>query len=92
MDEIPEIDVRTDRDGLAVLPNTGITGVVTKTGHQLRPNPFGIIDVVGRNSVFLIEMTGDCTDYSWLAVSQLNLAYWAGDTERAVFTRTLQCP
>ena len=92
MDDTPEIDVFTGRNGMAVLPNTGITGVATKTGHQLRPNPFGIIDVVGRNAVFLIEMTGACTEYNWLPLSDLNLAYWAGETDRAVFTRTLQCP
>jgi len=84
--------VTTDESGLAALPNRGITGIVTATGHQLRPNPFGEIDVVGRNGVFLIEMEGPCTNYEWLTIVELNLAYWQGDTDEAVFTKKLLCP
>ncbi len=92
IDAVPEMVVTTDESGLAVLPNRGITGIVTATGHQLRPNPFGEIDVVGRNGVFLIEMEGPCTNYEWLTIVELNLAYWDGETEEAEFTKTLQCP
>ena len=92
MDAVPEMVVTTDETGLAVLENRGISGIVTATGHQLRPNPFGEIDVVGRNGVFLIEMQGPCINYEWLTIVELNLAYWDGRTEEAVFTKTLQCP
>ena len=92
IDNIPEFSVTTDEFGLAVLPNRGVTGIENPAGHQLRPNPFGVIDVVGFNSIFLIEMvSGDCTDYEWLTTVELNLAYWDGQTERAEFTKTLSC-
>ena len=92
IDNISEFSVTTDESGLAVLPNRGVTGVENPAGHQLRPNPFGIIDVVGYNSIFLIEMVKDqCTNYEWLTVVDLNLAYWDGQTERAEFTKTIKC-
>ena len=93
VDTIPEFVVNTDASGVARLPNRGITGIVTATGHQLRPNPFGAIDVVGRNGIFIIEMEGAlCINYEWLTVVDLNLAYWNGQTGDAVFDRTLRCP
>ena len=92
LDAVPEIVITTDGSGVAVLPNRGIDGISTATGHQLRPNPFGAIDVVGRNGIFLIEMEGPCTNYEWLTIVELNLAYWSGETEEAMFTKKLRCP
>ena len=93
LDAIPEFTVTTDASGVAALPNRGITGIVTATGHQLKPNPFGHIDVVGTNGLFVIEMEGAaCTNYEWLTVVDLNLAYWNGQTGSATFDRTLRCP
>lgn len=93
IDTVPEFMASTDESGLVTLPNRGITGILTSTGHLLRPNPFGIIDLVGVNGIFLIEMTSDeCTNYEWLTIVELNLAYWDGQTERAEFTKTLHCP
>ena len=93
IDAIPEFTVTTDDNGIAVLPNRGPIGIPTSTGHQLMPNPFGIIDVVGTNGVMLIEMTSEeCTNYEWLTIVELNLAYWDGHTESAEFTKTLRCP
>ena len=93
VDDVVEFTVTPDDDGIAILPNRGITGIETVTGHQLQPNPFGIIDVVGRNGIFIIEMVSDeCTNYEWLTVVDLNLAYWDGQTEQAEFTKILRCP
>ena len=93
VDDVAEFNVTTDEAGIATLPNRGITGIVTATGHQLRPNPFGIISVVGNNGIFIIEMVNDeCTNYEWLTLIELNLAYWDGQTEHAEFTKTLRCP
>ena len=48
---------------------------------------------MGRNGVFVIEMEGAlCINYEWLTVVELNLAYWDGHTEDAVFDKTLRCP
>ena len=92
VDDIPEFEVTSNESGLAVLPNRGYTGIVTATGHQLRPNPFGVVDVVGLNGLFLIEMEGTCTNYEWLTIVELNLAFWEGHTEDAEFTKVLHCP
>ena len=92
VDDIPEFEVTSNESGLAVLPNRGYTGIVTATGHQLRPNPFGVIDVVGTNGLFIIEMEGPCTNYEWLSIVELNLALWDGQTEEAEITKVLQCP
>ena len=91
-DAVPEFAVTTADDGTAVLPNRGITGLVTETGHQLRPNPFGMISVVGLNGIFLLEMEGECINYQWLSVVDLNLAFWSGQTEEAVIEKVLKCP
>ena len=92
VDATPEFEVTGDESGRAVLPNRGHTGIVTATGHQPRPNPFGEINLRGRNGLFIIEMEGPCTNYEWLTIVELNLAYWDGHTEEAEFTKTLQCP
>ena len=92
LDAIPEFELMTDSAGVAILPNRGITGIITATGHQLRPNPFGVIDVVGTNGTFVIEMQGSCTNYEWLTIVELNLAYWDGLKDHAMFTKTLRCP
>ena len=93
VDPEPEFALTTDGEGIVRLPNRGITGIVTATGHQLRPNPFGAIDVVGRNGIFIIEMDGAfCTNYEWLTVVDLNLAYWGGQEGDAVIDRTFRCP
>ena len=93
VDAIPEFVLTTDDSGQATLPNRGITGIVTTTGHQLKPNPFGMIDPVGTNGLFLIEMESpECINYEWLTVVDLNLAYWNGHTETATFEKTHRCP
>ena len=93
LDAVPEFEVTTDDSGVAALPNRGITGIVTATGHQLRPNPFGEIDVVGRNGIFIIELEGAlCINYEWLTVVDLNLAYWNGQTGETTFDKTFTCP
>ena len=61
--------------GSATLPNrpTGLdTPFTTATGHTLKPNPFGRIDVVGTNGVFLVglDYKGQ-REWAWLKVWQL---------------------
>ncbi len=93
VDDIVEFTVSTNDDGIATPPNRGITGIQTVTGHQLRPNPFGVISVNGTNGLFIIEMIGEeCTNYEWLTLVELNIAYWDGQTDHAEFTKTLSCP
>jgi len=88
IDNTPEITGTTGVDGTFTLPNRSAGGgVTTPTGHTLRNNPFGIINVVGTNARFLIELskTGQY-DYRWQDILDYDLAYWGGDTTSHTFT------
>ncbi len=73
--------------GSAILPNRA-TGLeepfTTLTGHKLSPNPFGRLDVVGTNGVFLVRMdTNGQTEWAWLKAWQLVDAYFRGSKSGA---------
>lgn len=75
---------RTDAGGIVALPNRPVRGTATATGHVLRPNPFGQINVVGPNGTMLVEITKwGQLDYRWLELIQLNEAFWKGERQRA---------
>jgi hypothetical protein len=84
----------TDASGIWVLPNVPIsqTGVVPTSliGDTLPDNPFGWVAVVGTNGVlhFKVEALGE-VDYCWLDITEVNVAYWNGDTQVATFDRQL---
>ncbi|MGQ9681044.1 MAG: LamG-like jellyroll fold domain-containing protein [Anaerolineae bacterium] len=80
LDEVADVVVYTDHEGIALLPNRPVAGgVTTATGHTLRPNPFGVVDVVGKQNTFLLRiLAGDHEEYAWLNLTTLNLAYWQG--------------
>jgi hypothetical protein len=91
----------TDAGGEYTLPNVPIDPnlvPVTYAGDELRPNPFGYVAVVGTNGVlhFKVEHNG-FVDYAWLDITEVNNAYWLGQTSIATFERqlalggTLQC-
>lgn len=71
------------KNGTALLPNrpTGLEGpFTTLTGHTLKPNPFGRIDVVGTNGVFLVRLDfAGQTEWAFLKVWQLVDAYARGN-------------
>ena len=76
----------TNLDGELTLPNRSLPNgsITTATGHTLRPNPFGKIDVLSRNGLFLIETSvSDQKEYVILTIHNFNLAYWRGSKERA---------
>lgn len=82
----PTFTGRTDRNGVMALPNRPVQGTTTATGHTLRPNPFGQINVVGPNATMLIELAKwGQKDYRWLEVIQLNEAFWKGQQKSATF-------
>lgn len=78
VDNTAEIQVTTNDSGLAELPNRPVgAGVTTRTGHVLRDNPFGVIDVVGENDEFIVELTkDDHQEYGWIDITAFNLAMW----------------
>jgi hypothetical protein len=61
-----------------------VSGVTTVTGHTLRANPFGQINVVGTNGTMLVKITkAGQIGYGWFLLLDLNQAYWAGNTSTA---------
>ncbi len=76
-------------NGSALLPNrdTGLPSpFTTVTGHTLKPNPFGRIDVVGTNGVFLVKLeSGGQVGWAFLKVWELVDAYFRGNKSAVVY-------
>lgn len=88
IDATAEISGTTDADGLFMLTNRSAGGgTTTQTGHTLRDNPFGVVDIIGTQNLFLVQLRrGDHEEFFWMDITQFNLAYWAGDTASHTFT------
>lgn len=75
--------------GSALLPNrdTGLPSpFTTVTGHTLKPNPFGRIDVVGTNGVFLVKLESEGqTGWAFLKLWELVDAYFRGNKSAVVY-------
>ncbi len=83
----------TDENGLWTIPNVPLDpdfAPQTYAGDLLRDNPFGYIAVTGTNGIlhFEIEYDGDIT-YEWLEITDVNNAYWNGQTTLAIFERQI---
>ena len=91
-DAPPVFKVLTDANGTARLPARDTLEpepFTTKTGFTLRPNPFGRIDVVGSNGVFLVRARANgATEWAFLKLWQLVDAYARG--QRAAQIRELR--
>lgn len=85
----------TDYAGKYVIPNRNMPGNfenTTLTGHTLKANPFGVISVIGRNGLLLIEITPDNSSqkyYKSLTVHDFNLAYQRGNRQTATYVLIL---
>lgn len=87
VDNSPEITGTADSEGIVLLPNRSTPGVTTATGHTLKDNPFGKINVVGTNGTMFVKViSGTKESYHWLTVTELNLAYWSGAKDSATYT------
>jgi len=79
----------TDSLGTFALPNVPITpskAPVSFIGDELHSNPFGYVDVIGRNGTFLIKIEyNGAVDYQWLDITSFNKAYFDGKTEEATY-------
>jgi hypothetical protein len=85
IDNFPEHTAVTDADGTIALVNRPVGApATTRTGHTLRDNPFGIVDILGENDEFIVELVkGPHAEYGWLHILPFNLAAWTGMTEAA---------
>ncbi|KAA0216289.1 MAG: hypothetical protein EDM82_04785 [Cyanobacteria bacterium CYA] len=83
----------TDANGEWLVPNVDINPAYAPTtyaGDTLRDNPFGYVAVIGTNSLLLFEVEHQGrSDYAWLDVTEVNNAYWGGQTGTATFERSL---
>ena len=85
VDAIPEITGTSDGFGRLVLPNRTVVPVTTATGATLAPNPWGQVDVVGRNGLFLVEAaTPSGLRYGFFTIQDANLEYARGNTASCV--------
>lgn len=92
-DNTPEITGKTDDLGLMLLSNQEAPSLTTATGHTLRPNPFGIINVVGTNSTMIAKVTKGVEEgYGIFLLYTLNMAYWNGQTDIATHTLLTSFP
>ena len=81
----------TDASGVWTLPNVPINPALVPTtfaGDMLKPNPFGYLAVIGTNGVlhFRVDFDG-ATDWAWLDVTEVNVAWDQGQRTSATFTR-----
>jgi len=90
----PDISGTTDASGLFLLTNRPANGgTITANGHVLHDNPFGVIDIIGSQNLFLVQLRhGDHEEYRWLDITEVNLAYWMGDTISHTFTINSHVP
>ncbi|MCK6459764.1 MAG: hypothetical protein L6Q95_07685 [Planctomycetes bacterium] len=79
----PVFRLRTDDRGRASLPNRSCGRTTeTATGHRLRDNPWGMIDPVGLNALFLVEIRhGERVDTQFVDILPFNVAFWNGASE-----------
>jgi streptogramin lyase len=94
VDKSAEITGTTDADGVFPLPNRSANGgTVTANGHVLHDNPFGVVDIIGNQDLFLVRLVrGDHEEFHWLDITQFNLAYWLGDVISHTFTINSHVP
>lgn len=94
IDATPEISGTTDAEGRFMLDNRSASGgTTTLTGHTLRDNPFGVVDIIGTQNLFLVQLRrGDHEEFFWLDITQFNLAYWAGNIDNHTFTISSHIP
>jgi sugar lactone lactonase YvrE len=89
-----DISGTTDASGIFLLTNRPVNGgTVTNNGHVLHDNPFGVIDIIGSQNLFLVQLRqGNHEEYHWLDITEFNLAYWLGDTISHTFAISSHVP
>ena len=76
-----------------VLPNRSTPRITTEDGFTLHDNPFGQISFTGARNVFFIRIAArGQTDYTWLDVADVNLAYFNNVHNIATFARATHIP
>ncbi len=86
IDNAPEFVGATGTDGRVRLADRQVIGGpwATATGHVLRDNPFGVVDVVGGRNRFLVKLAKD--------LRVLRAGPCTGDRAQAVFRPAITDP
>jgi hypothetical protein len=91
----PVFSGTTGPDGRFLMPNrpTGIPRTTTELGYEYHDNPFGAISIIGTNNmiVFQVQARGH-TEYQWLEVTRLNLAYFRGEKDETTCVYQTRIP
>lgn len=83
----------TDSAGVLALPNRPAPHVATDRGFTQHDNPFGQINVVGQGDVLFMRIEGrGHTEYTWLDIAEMNVAYFGGHAAAATYTRSTRIP
>ena len=83
----------SDMAGRILLPNRPAPHVTTPAGFTLHDNPFGQVLPNGAKAVLFLRIAArGQTDYAWLDVAELNLAYFAGNRSSVTVTRRTHIP
>jgi hypothetical protein len=81
----PIVNAAADAAGVLTLPTVGTLEsgpFTTLTGHTLKNNPWGRINVVGVNGSLLVKVSAyGQRDYRFVRISQFNCGYWRGHTD-----------
>lgn len=89
----PVFQGTTDTRGMFILPNRPAPTITTDRGFTQHNNPFGKINVVGPGDVFFIRIEGrGQTEYTWLDIAEMNLAWFNGNKVEATFVRKTNIP
>ncbi|PWB49806.1 MAG: hypothetical protein C3F13_18380 [Anaerolineales bacterium] len=93
-DDPPDINGTTDSSGRFLLTNRTVNGgTTTANGHVLHDNPFGVVDIIGSQNLFLVSLKQeDHEEFRWLDITEFNLAYWMGDTISHTFVISSHVP
>ncbi len=93
-DNTPEITGVTDDHGNLLLSNRSVaTPITTRTGHILHDNPFGVINILGNSDEFMLELTQEGhQEFSWLSITDFNLATWQGNSDTATLVISSHVP
>ena len=94
LDKTAEISGVTGTDGVFPLSNRSANGgAATANGHVMHDNPFGVVDIIGNQGLFLVRLAqDDHEEFHWLDITDFNLAYWLGDTISHTITLSSQVP
>lgn len=90
----PRAQLTSDVGGIVTLPNVAVDPAVVPplpNGDVLSANPFGYVDMLGTNGIFLVKVQHEgFTDWCWLDITEVNLAYWSGQVDETTIERSLR--